>query len=167
MSSKVLIGPALRPRGIDKRRAKAGDGDLYTRMVGSRTIFTANATGTTTTIVGANAAPGTNDANVVRRGDRFKLYTAAGVIKEETVFEITGVAVGASTTVTYAPASAVAPVSTDIAKLVGSYDFEDPEALDSALTAFNSTVYSADRLAQMTLNDKYFAYRQNIDPAGL
>lgn len=167
MSSKVLIGASVPVTGIDRRRAKAGDGDHYTRMVGSRTVFTANGAGTTTTIVGANAAPGTNDVNVIRRGERIKLYTSASVLKEETVFEVTTIAVGASTTVTFTPAAAVATASGDFAKLVGTYDLEDPEALDSALTAFSATIYSADRLAQMTIPDKVFAYRQNIDPAGL
>lgn len=167
MSGRVLNGARLKADWIDTRRARQDQGGVYTRLVGSRKIFTANGAGTTTTIVGANAAPATNDDNIIRRGDRFKLFTSAGVLKEETVFEFTGIAVAASTTGTFAPAAAGATASGDFCQMVGSYDLDDAEALDGALTAFNGTVYSADRLAQMTQKDKLFAYRQNIDRAGL
>ena len=167
MSSRVLNSGKLKFDFMDSRRARQDQGGVYNRIVGSRTIFTANGAGTTTTIVGANAAPGTNDVNTIRRGERFKLFTSAGVLKEETVFEVTNIAVAASTTVTFAPAAAGATASGDFAKQVGLYDLEDPEALDGALTAIDGTVYSADRLAQMTLKDMVFAYRQKVDPAGL
>lgn len=150
---------------VDKRKA-VGYNDPNSDFVGP-IIFTANATGTTTTIVGANAAPGTNDVNVVRRTDRFKLYTAAGVPKEETVFSITSVAVAGSTTVTFSPAAAVAPVATDTAKAVDvGYIGSDAE-LDARLTAISATSYTASRLSMMSVNDKIYAVRRESDSQGI
>jgi hypothetical protein len=150
----------------DPRRATLDAGGVYTRLVSSRTCFTANGAGTTSTIVGAVPAPATNDNNIMRRGDRFKLFTSAGVLKEETVFEVTNIS-AAGGTITFAPLAAVATASGDFARLVGTSDIDDPESLDSALTAFSATVYSADRLAQMTINDKIFAFRQALDPGSI
>jgi len=75
------------PGYVDKRR-KVRD-DFESRVVAGPVIFTANATGTTTTIVGANAAPGT-PTNVVRIGEEFKLFNVTtNTLKEETVFSST------------------------------------------------------------------------------
>jgi len=166
MSSRVLLSSSLDTGYIDPRRATLDAGGFYTRLVSSRTCFTCNGAGTTSTMVGAVPAPATNDNNIMRRGDRFKLYTSAGVIKEETVFEVTNIS-AAGATVTFAPLAAVATASGDFARLVGAPDVDDPESLDSALTAFSGTVYSAQRLAEMTINDKIFAYRQAMDPGSL
>ena len=150
---------------VDKRRATSVAADGASHNLGrSIAPFTANATGTTTTIVGANAAPGTNDNNVVRRGDEFQLFTAAGAKKEEIVFTVTGVAVAASTTVTYTPASAVAPVSTDVARFVSMTDYADNDDLNDRLVTLG---YTDPQINSMTQNDKVYAIRVADNPDGI
>lgn len=148
---------------IDKRRGRR---DTRKRGPVGRIIFTANAAGTTTTLVGANAAPAT-DTNVVHLNEMFKLFTAAGVLKEETTFKITAVAVAASTTVTFSPAAAVATASTDVAKIVSVDDYSDSESMDSRLTALDGAYFTAARLRQMNDNDKRNAIRLRSDPNSL
>lgn len=152
---------------VDKRKSIKSAADEHTRLTTGVTVFTANAGGTTTTLVGANAAPGTNDNNVIRRGEKFRLFNSSGALKEETVFEVTGVAVAASTTVTFAPAATGATASGDFAKLVGMNDIDDIGSLDDRLTAINSTSYSASRLDSMSVNDKIWALRQEADAGGI
>lgn len=166
-----LLGAAVELGFVDKRKSSGGKaaGDAFMHQLTRYILATANATGTTTTLVCANATPGTDTAttNVVRIGDTFRLFTSAGVVKEETVFRVTAVVVAASTTITYTPASAVAPVSTDIAKLVGLDSFEDNDALDQALTKINATSYTPSRLTLMNQNDKVFALRSELEAGAL
>lgn len=163
-----LLGSNIEVNYVDKRKyVDAGKGSQHTRNTAQATAaFTANASGTTTTLVGANAAPATN-TNVIRVGEKFRLFVAAGTVKEEKIFTVTAIAVAASTTVTFTPAAAVATASTDFAKLVDSDPYSDEASLDAALTAVNGTSYSAARLASMTQNDKIFAYRQHVDPESI
>lgn len=155
------IGSAHAPSYVDKRRLARDD--FETRIVAGPVIFTANATGTTTTIVGANAAPAT-PTNVVRIGEEFKLFTAAGVLKEEKVFRITAVAVAGSTTVTFTPAAAVAPVSTDTMKLVGYSNMYSAGEKDRRLAELG---FSAAHIAKLTENDKDYQIRTSDDPGSL
>lgn len=148
---------------VDKRRKPS---DTKARGPVGATFFTTNAVGTTTTAVGANAAPAT-ETNVVRIGDRFKLYTSADVLKEETVFEVTAVAVAASTTVTFTPAAAAATASGDKLREVTVEDLVDEAAMDARLTALDSGYFTAARLRQMSSNDKLYAIRVRSDPASL
>ena len=108
-----MVGAGLDFAYVDKRKvANPGSpGDSFTHESGP-TIFTANAGGTTTTLVGANATPGAANTNVIRVGEKFRLVNAAGVAKVETVFTVTNVVVAGSTTVTFTPAAKVATVST-------------------------------------------------------
>lgn len=169
MPAENLLGPAVVVGFVDKRKGGVGKAasDGFTHILNRYILATANAGGTTTTLVCANATPGTETAttNVVRIGDNFRLYTAAGALKEETVFTVTAVAVAASTTITFTPAAAVATASTDIARLVGLDAIEDNESLDAALSKLNSTTYTAAILRQMTQNDKIFALRHLVDPS--
>lgn len=143
----------------DKRRSRSDD--FTSHVVGGPTYFTANAAGTTTTIVGANATPSTN-TNVVKLGDEVKLFNSSNVLKEEKVFKVTGVAVAASTTVTFSPAAAVATASGDYFREVGiSYSNSDRDARLLALG------FSASRIATMTENDKNFQIRVSDDPGSL
>ncbi len=144
------------PGYVDKRR-KAKD-DFESRVVSGPTVFTANAGGTTTTIVGANAAPATA-TNVVRIGDEFKLFNSSNALKEETVFRITGVAVAGSTTVTFTPAAAVATASGDYIREVGLYLSNGEK--DRRLADLG---FSAARIATLTENDKDYQLRQSDDP---
>jgi hypothetical protein len=150
---------------VDPRRTATGspaDANVHTAY--GPVIFTANAAGTTTTIVGANATPSAN-TNVIRVGEKVVLKNAAGARKEEKVFTVTAVAVGASTTVTFSPAAAVATVSTDTLQLVAGLDYpEDNESLDRRLNTINGTTFTQARLDTMTQNDKIYALRVQDDP---
>lgn len=155
------IGSGYSPSYVDKRRAARDD--FESRVVTGPVVFTANATGTTTTIVGANAAPATG-TNVVRIGDEFKLFTAAGALKQETVFRVTAVAVAGSTTVTFTPAAATAPVSTDTMRLVQSGDLDSTGNKDRRLVTIGfTTAY----VARLTENDKDYQLRVSDDPGSL
>lgn len=149
----------------DKRKALSNKADQFNHYKTNVTAFTCNGAGTTTTLVGANAAPATNDANIIRRGEKFKIYATAGdaLPKEETIFTVTGIAVAASTTVTFTPAAAAATANNNVAKFVDSDPLSDEASLDAALTAINGTTYSATKLASMTQNDKVWAYRQAVE----
>lgn len=71
---------------------------------------TANAAGTTSTIKVPDA-----QAADVEDGDFVRLYTAAGVLKEDTVFEVLGTSsLAGTTTVTVAPAAAAATAAGDV-----------------------------------------------------
>lgn len=146
----------------DKRRSYKND--FETRIVsGPSPLATANAGGTTTTFVCANAAPATN-TNVVRNGDEFKLFTAGGVLKEETVFTVASQAVAASTTITFTPAAAVATASTDIMRKVGLDNQYSTADMDRRLVALG---FTAARVATMTENDKCYQIRTSDDPGSL
>ncbi len=144
---------------VDKRRTRSDD--FESRMVAGPVAFTCNATGTTTTAVGANAAPAT-DTNCLRIGDEFKLFTAAGVLKQETVFRVTAIAVAGSTTLTFTPAAATAPVSTDTLREVG-IGYSTGE-LDRRLLQLG---FTQARINSMTENDKVYQIRTSDDPGSL
>jgi hypothetical protein len=146
---------------VDKRR-KFRD-DFETRVVTGPVMFTANAGGTTTTIVGANATPATNTNNI-RLDDEFKLFTAAGVLKEETVFRVTAVTVAGSTTITFTPAAAVATISTDTVKTVGLANLHSSADLDRRLVALGFTPLYVSKLTE---NDKAYQLRISDDPGSL
>ena len=146
---------------VDKRRKV---GDTSDRIVG-RSVYTANGAGTTTTIVGAAPAFDTG-TNIMRLKDRFKLFTAGGVLKEETVFTVTAIN-AAGTSVTFTPAAAGATASTDVARKVSAETYFDEAAMDARLAELNSSYYTTARLLQMTFNDKRYAIRILDDPAGV
>ncbi len=149
---------------VDKRRGYRFDDE--TRVVSGPVVFTANATGTTTTIVGANMAADTGvvGTNVARKGDEFKLFNSSNVLKQETVFRATAVVVAGSTTVTFTPAAATAPVSGDYYRLVGfSNQFSNAE-MDRRLVELG---YSAAHVATLTENDKIYRIRQLDDPGSI
>jgi hypothetical protein len=146
----------------DKRRSRQDD--FESRQVTGPVMFTANAGGTTTTIVGANATPATN-TNVIRIGDEFKLFNVTtNTLKQETVFRVTAVAVAGSTTVTFTPAAAVATVSGDTAKLTLSDALDSTGAMDRRLVAIG---FSAAYVAKLTENDKVLQLRISDDPGGI
>lgn len=149
------------PGYVDKRRTYKDD--FESRVVVGPTFFTANAGGTTTTIVGANAAyPAAT--NVVRIGDEFKLFTSANVLKQETVFRVTGIAVAASTTVTFTPAANVITASGDQCKPVDSDAYGSSGNMDRRLVELG---FTAARVATMTENDKAYQLRISDDPGSL
>ncbi len=143
----------------DKRRTYKDD--FEDRVVGGPIYFTANAGGTTTTIVGANADPSTS-TNVAKIGDEFKLFNSSNVLKQETVFRITAIAVAGSTTITFTPAAAANTASGDRIREVG-LGYSNGEK-DRRLTDLG---FSAARVATMTENDKDYQLRQSDDPGSL
>lgn len=150
---------------VDKRKALSAAADPSTHIrTKSAAVFTANGAGTTTTIVGANAAPGTNDNNVIRRGDKFVLYNSTPTLKQETIFTVTGVAVAGSTTITFSPAANGATASGDTARFVGLRDLNDEQGLDARLLALS---YTQSQINQMTQNDKVYAVRLADDPESI
>ena len=150
---------------VDKRKSSTGGSvaDSDSHNVGS-VIFTANANGTTTTIVGANAtlADGTN---VVRVGEKVKVFNSDGTVQEETILTVTSVAAAASTTVTFTPALASATASGDVLRLVGSdaWPYVDNDSLDDRLLDLS---YTQAQIDSMTQNDKVYAVRLGNDPTG-
>jgi hypothetical protein len=148
---------------LDKRRVQ---GDVTSRQVVGGAVFTANGAGTTTTIVGANAAPGTNDNNVIRRGERYKVFASGSATpKEEKVLTVTAVAVGASTTVTFTPALLANTASGDFLKRVGAVGLDSMQAIDDALIATGLACYATQALVdKLTLNDKLYALQTINDP---
>ncbi len=158
------IGNSVALGFVDKRRTSLTP-DFNTRTTRGVALFTANGAGTTTTIVGANAVPNTDDTNVIRRGEKFRLFTSAGVLKQETVFTVSNIAVGASTTVTFTPAATGATASGDVARQVGVSDLVSQLNLETRLLAAGG--YTQAQLDQMTENDKVFALRQKDDPGGI
>jgi hypothetical protein len=146
---------------VDKRRSYKDD--FENRNATGPVMFTANAGGTTTTIVGANATPATN-TNMLRIDEEFKLFTAAGVLKEEKVFRVTANVVAGSTTLTFTPAAAVATASTDICKLVGDEHIDSTGNMDRRLVALG---FSALYVSKLTENDKMYQLRVSDDPDGI
>lgn len=144
---------------LDKRRTRTDD--FESRVVSGPTAFTANAGGTTTTLVGANATPST-DTNTIRIGDEFKLFNSAGTLKEEKVFRVTAIAVAGSTTLTFTPAAATATASGDFVREVGLYLSTGEK--DRRLVALG---FTAARVATMTENDKDYQLRISDDPGSL
>lgn len=149
---------------VDKRRSGLNGGSPDSFINTGKVIFTANASGTTTTLVGANSAPGTDDTNTVRRGEEFILCNSAGVPKDNVVRTITGIAVSTSTTVTFSPAAAAATATGDIAKIASLDDFKDEDDLDTRLLANG---YTQTQINTMNQNDKIWAIRQKLDPTGI
>lgn len=166
--ARHMVSGQLETIYVDKRKvAKAGSpGDPFTHE-SQPTAFTANAGGSTTTLVGANATVATG-VNVIRPGEKFRLLNSSNVAKEETVFKVTAVAAAGSTTVTFTPAAAVATVSGDYAKLVNSDMFSDEDALDTLLLTVNGGAsFTQARLNSMTTNDKVYAARVHFDTDGI
>lgn len=155
------IGTSPSPGYVDKRRGYKDE--FESRVVTGGTVFTANAGGTTTTIVGANAAPATG-TNVVRIDDEFKLFNSSGVLKQETVFRVTGIAVAGSTTVTFTPAAAANTASGDIMRLVQNSAIDSTGNKDRRLVALG---FTSARVATMTENDKDYQLRISDDPGSL
>lgn len=166
MVAQNQIGSNISFRFPDKRKTISASADSNCHISTGAIAFTANAGGTTTTIVGANATPSTN-TNVIRVGEKFRLFASSGIVKQETVFTVTVIAVAGSTTVTFTPAAAVATASTDYAELTGTQDIDDQSSLEERLFQLSSTSYSLARLSQMTQNDMLFALRSLADADGV
>lgn len=156
------ISPHISLGYVDKRRTSPDFNDRTTRGVA---LFTANANGTTTTILGADAVPATDDTNVIRRGEKFRLFDSSDVLKEETVFTVSDIAsaVG-TTTVTFTLAAAVATASGDVARQVTTRDYQSQSNMDTRLLDIG---YPQSDLDKMTQNDKIYALRVEDDPGSM
>ncbi len=152
----------VHPGYVDKRRLYKDD--FENRMVTGGAQFTANAGGTTTTLVGADATLGTG-ANVLRIGDEFKLFNSSGVLKQETVFRVTNMASSTgTTTVTFTPAASVNTASGDNARLVGFANVQSAGDMDRRLIALG---FSATYVGKLTENDKMYQLRVSDDPGSI
>lgn len=165
MARHMLVPPDM--GFVDKRKANNGTSaaDDSSRVQGS-TIFTANAAGTTTTILGADATLGTG-ANVVRIGEKVKVLTSAGAVRDEKVVTITDASSATgTTTVTFTPALASATASGDVLRLVGdkAFPFTDNDSMDDRLL---DAGYTQTQLNDMTQNDKVYALRIVLDSSGI
>jgi hypothetical protein len=147
---------------VDKRRSYRDDFEMRVTS-GPSPLATANAGGTTTTFVCANAAPATN-TNVVRNGDEFKLFNSSGVLKEEKVFTVVSQVVAGSTTITFSPAAAANTASGDTMRRVSMDNQLSTADMDRRLIALG---FSAARVATLTENDKTYQIRISDDPGSL
>jgi hypothetical protein len=153
------IGTLAVPNYVDKRRSYKDD--FESRVVSGPVYFTANAGGTTTTLVGALSNASTA-VNVARIGDEFKIFTAANAVKHETIFRITAIAIAGSQTLTFTPAAPVATVSGDYIREVGlglSTGEKDRRLVDLG--------YSLGYIAKLTENDKDYQLRTSDDPGSI
>lgn len=158
-----MVSSSLPVHIADKRRLNPPDNSSH---VQGGTIFTANAAGSTSTVVGVNATLSPT-ANVVRIGEKFKLYTSAGVTKEETVFTITNLVASTSTTVTFSPLAKSATASGDKCVSVSLNNYSDIDNLDDTLKKEDSSYFTDDRLDSLTINDKLYALRLIEDSSGV
>lgn len=155
------IGTSSAPSYVDKRRSYKDE--FESRVVVSPVVFTTNAAGSTTTLIGALANPATG-VNVVRLDDEFKLFDSAGVLKYETVFRVTAITIGGTTIVTFAPAAPVATASGDTIKLVQSDSVSSTGNKDRRLATLG---FSAAYISKMTENDKDYQLRVSDDPGSI
>lgn len=61
-------------------------------------------------------------------------------------------------------ANLAASVATDLTQLAVPNNYTSFAALEAALFAISSTIYSTAQMDKMTPNDKVYAYRLNADP---
>lgn len=170
MSNTVQMSPSVAPGYVDPRKLPGDDRvndsgtgtkeDFSTRYVDNGLSFVANAAGSTTTLVGANADV-TTGSNVVRLGEQFVLVDSAGDLKEATVFTVDSIASAASDTITFSPAAAVATVSGDEAHIVGISQQDSIADIDKRLLDLG---FSQTEIDPMTLNDKQYQIRTIDDP---
>jgi len=146
---------------VDRRRGYKSDDESH--LVGA-TIFTANAAGTTLTLVGADGALATG-VNVVRVGDEGKIFNSAGVVREEKIVRVIAVASSTgTTTVTFSPTISTNTASGDTLRLVGPSNMYSNAEMDRRLAQLG---FTASRVAIMTENDKIYQIRQLDDPGSI
>jgi photosystem II stability/assembly factor-like uncharacterized protein len=147
---------------VDRRRGYKSDDESH--LVAGGAAFTANAAGTTTTIVGADATLATG-INVIRVGDEGKIFNSAGAAKEEKIVRVTGAASSTgTTTVTFTPALLANTASGDNFRPVGSGNVYSNAEMDRRLVQLG---FTAARVATMTENDKMYQIRQLDDPSSI
>jgi hypothetical protein len=162
------IQPMLSPNFVDRQRSAGTNLPNSSNSETGQTVFTANAGGSTTTILGADATLATG-VNVVRSGRRYRLYNSSGALKENTIFTVSGASSSAgTTTVTFGPAAGANTASGDILKEEsGAIDYGSISALDARLTALAASTYPQRVLDSMTVNDKIYALRVLVDPLSI
>lgn len=157
MAQHMLSAPDV--NFTDPRRNNPSP-DSDAQSVGE-TIFTANGAGTTTTLVGATQANGTN---AVRVGDKGVIFNASGVaVDSYRVVTVTTVTTGASDTITFSPALTAATASGFTLRSVNPEAYIDNNSLDARLVAAGGC-YTQAYVDGMTQNDKVYAVRLLDDP---
>lgn len=161
MGQHMLTPPDIGAITDPRRNLASTKVDSGSHLIG-KTVFTANGAGTTTTLVGATANSGTNAVQV---GERGIIYRAGVALDSGKVVRITGVATGASDTVTFSPALSVATASGDLLKTVDPIAYTDNDGLDARLLEIGG-IYTQKYIDSMTQNDKVYAIRLADDAGG-
>jgi len=157
MAQHMLSAPDV--NFTDPRRNNPSP-DSDSQSVGE-VIFTANATGTTTTLVGATQADG---VNAVRVGDKGVIFNASGVQRDNyRVVTVTGVDTDTSDTITFSPALEAATATGFTLRSVNPEAYVDNTSLDARLVAAGGC-YTQAYVDGMTQNDKVYAVRLLDDP---
>jgi hypothetical protein len=145
-------------RNQDSSRVDSG-----THKVGPA-IFTANAGGSTTTLVGADGVLATG-VNVIRKGERGVIHKSDGTERDGTEVEITTLAsASGTTTLTFSPAIDSATASGDTFHPVANQSFADNASMDDRLLALGFSQSYIDSLSQ---NDKVYQIRLSDDAGSL
>lgn len=146
-----------------RRNQDSSKVDSGTHKVGPA-VFTANAGGTTTTLVGADGVLATG-VNVVRVGERGVIHKSDGSERDGTEVEITGAASATgTTTLTFSPAIDTATASGDTFRPVAVQAFADNASIDDRLLALG---FSQSYIDSMSQNDKVYQVRLKDDPGSL
>lgn len=155
------IGNSVNMDYVDKRKAMTTAAQPDIKTTRGTTLHTATGSGSTTTLVGATGVL-TTSVGIFRLGEKFRLFTAAGALKEEKIFVVT--ANNGTGTLTFTPAAAVATASGDVARLVDDSSYQDEANLDTRLLALG---FTASQISCMNQNDKVFAIRLRDDPGSM
>lgn len=158
MATNQIVPPSH--NFTDPRRTSSGPNGSTTKE--GKTVFTANAAGTTTTIVGLTA--GVDGSNAVQKGERFFVHDAAGAaVDNYKVVTVTAIAKAANDTVTFTPALSVATAAGFTLKSATPIAYGDNDSLDLRLLEIGG-IYTQAYIDTMTQNDKIYAVRVNDDP---
>lgn len=159
MGQHMLTPPEVGEITDPRRNQVSGKVDSSSHMLGE-TLATANAAGTTTTLVCLTA--GADGSNAVRKGDRVSILRAGVPLDNGKVVTVTAIAKAANDTITFSPALSVATANGDVMKTVNPTAYNDNDSLDNRLLAIGG-IYTQKYVDSMTQNDKMYAIRVNDD----
>lgn len=159
MAQHMLTPPEVGEITDPRRNLSSSKVDSSSHMLGE-TVATANAAGSTTTLVCLTA--GADGANAVRKGDRVEVVRAGVPLDSGKVVQVTAVAKAANDTITFTPALSVATANGDVMKTVNPTAYNDNDSLDARLIAIGG-IYTQKYVDSMTQNDKMYAIRLNDD----
>ena len=159
MAQHMLTPPEVGEITDPRRNLSSSKVDSSSHMLGE-TVATANAAGSTTTLVCLTA--GADGVNAIRKGDRVAVIRAGVPLDSGKVVQVTAVAKAANDTITFTPALSVATANGDAMKTVNPTAYNDNDSLDARLIAIGG-IYTQKYVDSMTQNDKMYAIRLNDD----